>query len=146
MIIRLTLGVEMNIEGKRVVVYVDNPTVLEVTVFRLQLLGMDVKGVSASEDMSAELETALPDAVLIDLDLPQGEGLRWTEKLAAEECTSHIPIMVLSCQGDLQEAEDAFKSGAREFLIAPYDPIVLEDKLLSLMQQASADSAAMQTT
>lgn len=140
------LGALMNIEGKRVVVYAAHPTVIDVTIFRLELLGIDAIGVTSTEAMSQSLAAALPDAVLIDLDLDDNEGMRWTEKLAADECTSHIPILCLSSQGDLQEAEDAFKAGARAFLISPYDPIVLEDKLLALMEQAASNSEKAQVS
>ena len=127
----------MNIEGKRVVVYAASSTVMNVTIFRLELLGMEAIGVSSADEMTAALSAALPDAVLIDLDLADGEGMRWTEKIAGDECTSQIPILVISSQGDLQEAEEAYWAGARGFLIAPYDPVVLEVRLLDLMRQAS---------
>ncbi|MGB7345742.1 MAG: response regulator [Pirellulaceae bacterium] len=126
----------MSIENKRVVVYVAHSIVRDVTLFRLELLGIHAIGVGSDEEMQAELAAAVPDAVVFDLDLDDGAGLRWTEKIAADECTSHVPILCFSSRGDLQEAEDAFRAGARGFLIVPFDPIVFEDKLLNLIQQA----------
>lgn len=131
----------MNSKAKKILVYIAHPTVLEVTVFRLELLGMRPIGVSSSDEMSAALADGLPDAVLVDLDLEMGEGIRWVEQIASDECTSHIPVMCISSGGDLAEVENAFNAGAKSFLISPYDPIVLEQKLVALLDRLSAPVA-----
>ncbi|WP_182865737.1 response regulator [Rhodopirellula sp. JC639] len=123
----------MNSKAKKILVYIAHPTVLEVTVFRLELLGMRTTGVSSSDEMADALTAGLPDAVLVDLDLEMGEGIRWVEKIASDECTSHIPIMCISSRGDLVEVENAYKAGAKSFVISPYDPVVLETKLVALL-------------
>ncbi|QDT11434.1 response regulator transcription factor [Planctomycetes bacterium K23_9] len=128
----------VNHESKRVIVYVANPTILDVTTFRLELIGMTAIAAGSDDQMAAEFSSALPDAVLIDLDLADGRGLYWVEKIASEECSSHIPIICVSTKGDLEQAEQAFKAGARGFLVAPYDPILLEEKLLGMLQQAAS--------
>ena len=53
--------------------------------------------------------------------------------------------MCISEHGDLEQAETAFKAGGRGFLVAPYDPVVMEAKLLDLLQAAelAASSAAV---
>lgn len=136
----------MNIENKRVIVYVSHPTVLEITTFRLEMIGIDAVGVATDEEMTEAIAQEPPSAVLIDLDLQDSQGLYWIEKIAADENTSHIPIMCLSVQGDLGQAETAFKAGARGFLVAPYDPILLESKLLDLLENAELAAAERQTT
>lgn len=99
---------------------------------------MRARAARTADEMSSALAAGLPDAVLIDLDLDGGEGIRWVEKIASDECTSHIPIMCLSSRGDLVEVENAFNSGARSFLISPYDPVVLETKLVALLDRVSS--------
>lgn len=126
----------MNAKQRKVLVYIAHPAVLQVTVFRLELLGMLATAACTSDEMSDALAKGLPDVVLIDLDLELGDGMRWVEKIASDECTSHIPIMCISSGGDLVEVETAFKAGARSFLISPYDPVVLEQKLVALLDRA----------
>ncbi|QDV81465.1 response regulator [Planctomycetes bacterium TBK1r] len=133
----------MNSEAKKILVYIAHPTVLEVTVFRLELLGMRTTGVSSSDEMTEALAEGLPDAVLIDLDLETGEGIRWVEKIASDECTSHIPIICISSRGDLVEVENAYKAGAKSFVISPYDPVVLESKLVALLNLVSEPIATL---
>ncbi|MCA9138828.1 MAG: response regulator [Planctomycetales bacterium] len=127
----------MNSKKKRILVYIAEPLVLDVTVFRLELLGMAVAGAQTPEDLSDALATALPDAVIIDLDPETPDGMRWVEKIASDEVTSHVPIMCLSSRGDLIEAEQAFKAGARSLLISPYDPVLLEEKLAGMLESTT---------
>ena len=126
----------MNFENKRVIVYAAHPIILQITIFRLEMIGIDAIAVSSDEEMTEAISDSLADVVLIDLDLRDSRGLFWIEKIAADEATSHIPIMCLSAHGDLEQAETAFKAGARAFLVTPYDPILLEKKLLNLLEQA----------
>ena len=123
-------------EKPRILVYLTHPTVLAVTGFRLRLLGMNAIEINTDKAMADAMAVALPDLVIIDLDLADDAGLRWIERLASDECTNHIPVMCLSTKGDLQDAEAAFKAGAREFLLIPYDPVLLEDKVDVLLHQS----------
>lgn len=130
----------MNVETKKILVYIAHPTVLEVTVFRLELLGMQATGVCTEEEMTDALASGLPDATIIDLE--SGDGIRWVERIASDECTSHIPIMCISSHGDLAEVESAYNAGAGCFLISPYDPVILEMKLVALLNQESVPVSA----
>ena len=99
----------------------------------MALLGISVTGVSDFSDLSRRLAEELPDVIMIDLDAGTSDGIRWVEQISADECTSHIPIMCVSSHGDLAEVEGAYKAGASSFLVAPYDPVVLESKLEALL-------------
>lgn len=110
--------------------------VADVTEHRLGLLGMGVTRVTNEAAMSESISVSLPDAVIVDLDLDQGAGLRWIETIAADECTAHIPVLCISSRGDLVEVEQAFKAGAVGLLVSPFDPIDLENKLIQAMRNA----------
>jgi PleD family two-component response regulator len=43
--------------------------------------------------------------------------------------TSEVPVMVISTNSDLEDVQKAFNAGADEYLVIPYDPLVLEAKV-----------------
>ena len=129
-------------DRERILIYIANPIVSDVTAFRLDLIGMEVVAVRSEQAFSQSLKESLPDAVIVDLDLQSGEGMRLIEQLASDECTSHLPVMCVSSRGDLTEAEAAYKAGVRGLLVAPYDPLVLESKLRHLLDEAMAAKAS----
>tara|TARA_R110002049_G_scaffold27321_2_gene94123 strand:- start:238429 stop:238833 length:405 start_codon:yes stop_codon:yes gene_type:complete len=111
----------------------------EVTEFRLKLSGMHPVAVTSAEMMSAEIDAGLPDAIIIDLDVNEGTGVGIVERLASNEITSRIPILCMSAEADLPHAEEAFAAGASEFLVVPYDPIMLEDKMIAMVKLAEEE-------
>ena len=125
----------------RVLLYVSHPVLSEVTEFRLKLLGMHPVAVTSAEMMISEIEAAFPDAIIIDLDVDMGTGVAIVEKLASNEITSRIPILCVSAEADLPHVEEAFAAGASEFLIVPYDPIMLEDKMIAMVNAAEEERA-----
>ena len=114
-----------------------DPVLRAVTVRRLELLGYAVT--LLPEDSAAAPVVAADagaDGVLIDLDLPDGAGLRVVERLASEEATAGLPVLGLAADTPQGLVEEAFAAGVADFLILPYDPLVLEAKAAALLTAA----------
>jgi DNA-binding response OmpR family regulator len=116
-----------------------DPTLLEITAFRLELLGYQVVSQNSAEQAMAWLGEKLPSIVIVDHVLPGMDGIEFINRLSNDTRTSNIPIMFLSTNGDLEDVQKAYNAGADEYLVIPYDPMVLESKVERL---ASAVSAA----
>lgn len=56
--------------------------------------------------------------------------------LSNDPRTSDLPIIYLSGSSDLEEVQRAYNAGADEFLVTPYDPLVLEKKVVGLLVAA----------
>jgi len=84
----------------------------------------------------ATAREALPDLIIMDIQLPKLSGLDATRQLCAEPRTAHIPIIVITSfalAGDEQKARDA---GAAAYLAKPYSP----RELLRLIRQLAPES------
>ena len=114
-------------------------TLLETTAFRLELLGYQVTTFEAAERAIEWLRDQLPTVVIVDQVLPGMDGIEFINRLSNDTRTSDVPIMFLSTNGDLGDVQKAYNAGADEYLVIPYDPIVLEAKVERLA------TAAMQT-
>ena len=104
-------------------------TLLEITAFRLELLGYRVVSHDSAERGIEWLSQQLPDLIIVDYVLPGMDGVEFINRLSNETRTSDIPIMFLSTNGDLDDVQKAYNAGADEYLVIPYDPIVLESKV-----------------
>jgi two-component system, cell cycle response regulator DivK len=70
----------------------------------------------------ATARAALPDLIIMDIQLPKLSGLEATRQLRSEPATAHIPIIVITSfalAGDEQKAREA---GAAAYLSKPYSP------------------------
>ena len=64
--------------------------------------------------------------IIVDQFLPGMDGIEFLNRLSNDMRTSEIPVMFLSTNSDLEDVQKAYNAGADEYLVIPYDPIVLE--------------------
>ena len=119
----------MNGGTKRILLVEPEAVVADVTAFRLELLGYQVETVGTAEDALKSITEQLPDMMITDLVLPGLEGMGLIERLASDSETSHLPIMVLSVDADLDQVQTAYTAGAVDFLVVPFHPEALQEKV-----------------
>jgi DNA-binding response OmpR family regulator len=111
----------------------EDPTLLEITAFRLELLGYDVVMQQSAERALEWLRDKLPSLIIVDQVLPGMDGVEFINRLSNDTRTNEIPIMFLSTKADLDDVQRAYNAGADEYLVIPYDPMVLESKVERLV-------------
>src|SRR4051812_20097233 len=91
---------------------------------------VDVVGAAASGHEALTLATQLtPDVVLMDINMPDMDGIATTEKLAAQVPTASVVMM--SVQGEADYLRRSMLAGAREFLVKPFS----SDELTASIRQ-----------
>jgi DNA-binding response OmpR family regulator len=111
----------------------EDPTLLEITAFRLELLGYEVVMQQSAERALEWLRDKLPSLIIVDQVLPGMDGVEFINRLSNDTRTNEIPIMFLSAKADLDDVQRAYNAGADEYLVIPYDPMVLESKVERLV-------------
>lgn len=74
------------------------------------------------------------DIILLDLMLPQMDGLDVCRKLR-EECRNYTPILMLTARDTLQDKIDGLESGADDYLVKPFEILELEARIRALMRR-----------
>jgi DNA-binding response OmpR family regulator len=118
----------------------EDPLLLEITAFRLELLGYDVVKVPTAEQATEWLQHDLPTLMIVDQTLPKMSGIEFLNRLSNDVRTSEIPVIFLSVNAELEEVQRAYNAGADEYLVIPYDPTVLEakvERLASAVEQSA---------
>ena len=110
----------------------EDETLREITAFRLELLGHEVVAMDSGSAATEWLAERLPDLVLVGHFLPDMSGVDLIDRLSNDLRTSEVPVMLLSPNAELEDVQKAFNAGADEYLVIPYDPQVLEQKLRRL--------------
>ncbi|MGL4512043.1 MAG: response regulator [Lacipirellulaceae bacterium] len=116
----------------------EDPTLRDITSFRLELLGHSVVAKESGEAALVWLGEQLPDVVVVGHYLPDMDGLDLIDRLSNDVRTSELPVMLLSPKAELEDVQKAFNAGTDEFLVTPYDPIVFEKKLGRLLRPQPA--------
>ena len=119
----------------------EEPTLQEITAFRLELLGYRVTCRRTTQEATAWLADNLPDLIAVG-QVQEGESLELLNTLSNDPRTNELPMIYVSANSELDEVQRAFNAGADEFLVTPYDPLVLERKVEGLLLAAHGEPDA----
>ncbi len=121
--------------GPRVLVCDDEPQIIRALRVVLRDAGFVVVAASDGEEALDHAAVQPPDAAIIDLVLPDIDGIEVTRRL--REWTA-IPIIVLSAVGDEVEKVRALDAGADDYVTKPFGPKELVARLQATMRRAGS--------
>jgi len=82
------------------------------------------------------------DALLLDLMLPDGDGLDLTRELRAEARTRRLPLLMLTARGEPMDRIVGLEIGADDYLPKPFEPRELLARVKALLRRAAPDNGA----
>jgi DNA-binding response OmpR family regulator len=94
--------------------------------------------VSIAIDGQSGLRMALddtPDLILMDVTLPDVDGLEITRRLKSDERTCRVPIIVLTARAMASDREEAFAAGSDDYDVKPVEMDRLLGKMRALLQK-----------
>jgi RNA polymerase sigma factor (sigma-70 family) len=114
------------------IVYVveDNDAFRRSVARLIQVSGFAVEAYASAEDFLARADIRYPGCLLLDVRLPDIDGLSLQKSLKENGC--YLPIVFMTGHGDIPMSVNAIKNGAINFLTKPFKP----DELLSTIQEA----------
>jgi DNA-binding NtrC family response regulator len=114
-------------QAQKVLIIEDEVLFARAVLKRLQKAGFECEHAETLEDGRAIAKQFSPDFVLLDMRLPDGNGL----DLLPELVSSNITVIVMTAYGDISDAVNAIKLGATDYLKKPIDL----DELLLIVQK-----------
>jgi two-component system KDP operon response regulator KdpE len=121
-------------EGPRVLVVDDEPQIVRGLRVVLRNAGFQVDSAGTKEEALDALSHRPPDAVLLDLVLPDGSGVDVCKQVRE---WSHVPIVVVSAVGDEREKVRALDAGADDYVTKPFGSQELAARLRAVLRRAS---------
>ena len=116
----------------------DDADVATVLRRALEEHGFEVERFARRADIVNRLGRVRPDICLIDLGLPDGDGLSVVGHLLRDLM---IPAIIVSGRGDLTDRVIGLELGADDYLVKPVEPRELVARVRSLLRRASASAA-----
>jgi DNA-binding response OmpR family regulator len=114
----------------RLLVVEDNEQLAGLLTEGLQAAGYETDVLSSLEEASTVLRTTFYAALILDLGLPDGDGLALLRDLRHRN--NPIPVLVLTARGGLQDRVQGLRSGADDYLVKPF---ALEELIARLEAQ-----------
>ena len=122
--------------GARILVVDDERQILRALQTSLRGAGYEVETAETAETALAAAAMRPPDALIVDLVLPDGTGTDVVRELRA---WSSAPVIVLSAVGDEREKVAALDAGADDYVTKPFGTDELLARLRAVMRRAAED-------
>ena len=135
----------------KIVIIDDEPINIKVVEKHLRDVGyQDFITTTNSAESMALLRERMPDVVLLDIVMPEPDGLEVLRKIRAEQRFRFLPVLILTACTDDQVKREALELGATDFLTKPVDPNDLAPRvrnaLLAKAHQDHLENYAQQLT
>jgi CheY-like chemotaxis protein len=116
-----------------IMVVEDNPANLLLARSVLSRDGYDVMTAPDAREARARLAEDLPDLILMDISLPDIDGLTLTRYLKTQRATAHIPIVALTAHAMDDDERKALEAGCDGYITKPIDTRTLALKVHSFL-------------
>jgi two-component system KDP operon response regulator KdpE len=120
--------------GERILVVDDEPQILHALETNLRGAGYEVHTATTAAEARTEAALRQPDAVILDLVLPDGSGTAVCRELRT---WSTMPVLLLSVVGDEQEKVAALNAGADDYVTKPFGMDELLARLRAALRRAA---------
>ena len=113
----------------------DEQNICELEVYTLQSVGFEAKGCSSGNELFAELEKELPKLILLDIMLPDEDGLTILRRLRSDERYAHIPVIMATAKGTEFDKVKGLDCGADDYIAKPFGMLEMVARIKAVLRR-----------
>ncbi len=115
----------------------DEPDIGELIRFHIDREGYDARVIQSGRVALDEIMKAPPRLVVLDLMLPDLDGLEVCRRMRYNEGTRGVPVLIVSAKGEEADIVAGLELGADDYVTKPFSPKVLMARLRNLLRRAA---------
>src|SRR5436309_7300216 len=120
----------------KVLVVDDEPEAVELVEFNLRQAGFEVVAAAHGAEALKKARSTLPSLIVLDLMLPEVDGLEVCRMLRRDPATTDIPIIMLTAKAAEVDRVVGLELGADDYLTKPFSPRELVLRVKKVLQRA----------
>ena len=114
----------------------DDASIRELVLYTLNNAGLQAEGFERPSAFWAAMEQVRPTLILLDIMLPEEDGLSILRKLRADRATRALPVMMLTAKGTEYDTVLALDAGADDYVPKPFRMMDLLSRIRALIRRA----------
>jgi DNA-binding response OmpR family regulator len=114
----------------------DDPMIISLVGLRLEIGGYEVLSANNGEEALALIRKIKPAAAILDIEMPRQGGIEVLDAIKSDPATDKLPVMMLTGERDSDTVMRAMGSGAGDYLVKPFHPDRLLDRMNRLVQSS----------
>ena len=121
---------------KTILVVDDEPDAIELVEFNLRAAGYGVIAAEDGEEAIRKAREGLPDLIVLDVMLPEVDGMAACRTLKNDPITSDIPVIMLTAKAAEIDRVLGLELGADDYVIKPFSPKELEARIRAVLRRS----------
>ena len=113
----------------------DDNTIRELEVYTLEQTGFQAKGFADGISMLKALESETPELIILDIMLPEMDGVEILKKIRADKRYKNIPIIMATAKGTEMDKIGGLNSGADDYLVKPFGVMEMVARVKAVLRR-----------
>lgn len=124
----------------------DDSSIRDLVIYALNGTGLPAKGFDRPSRFWAAIENEIPDLILLDIMLPEEDGLSLLKKLRRNGPTEQTPVIMLTAKGSEFDKVLGLDSGADDYIPKPFGMMELISRIKALLRRTKKSTATAEYT
>ncbi len=119
----------------------DDMGIRELIIYALKAVGFNAIGFEEGTSLFAALEKEKPTLVVLDIMLPNDDGLEILKRLKSKAQTADLPVIMLTAKGSEYDKVNALDLGADDYITKPFGVMELISRVKALIRRTASTVA-----
>lgn len=124
-----------HVSDQYILIVEDEVEIAELVEFHAKRDGMQTKVVHSGKTALEAIAKETPSAVVLDLMLPDVDGLEVLRRLRRSETTAKLPVLIVSAKGEESDVLVGIELGADDYITKPFSPRILMARLKNVLRR-----------
>lgn len=118
----------------------DDSSIRELVVYTLQNIGFEACGFADGKTFFEAVNVKLPELVLLDIMLPDEDGIRILKRLKATVATRELPVIMVTAKGTEYDKVVGLDNGADDYITKPFGMMELVSRVKAVLRRTAPKS------
>lgn len=115
----------------------DDNTIREIEVYTLEQTGFTARGFADGVSMLEALKTEIPELIILDIMMPELDGIEVLKKLRSESSYKDIPVIMATAKGTEMDKIGGLNSGADDYLVKPFGVMEMVARVNAVLRRTT---------
>ncbi|MBO5797063.1 MAG: response regulator transcription factor [Clostridia bacterium] len=124
----------------------DDSTIREIEVYTLEQTGFQARGFADGVSMLEALQTEIPQLILLDIMMPEMDGLEVLKALRSQAAYREIPVIMATAKGTEMDKIGGLNSGADDYLVKPFGVMEMVARVKAVLRRTAKEAPSENIT
>jgi len=128
---------------RKIFIVEDDESIREIVIYALKSAGFEATGFETGEEFLTALDTELPSLVLLDIMLPEDDGLTILKRLRNTPKTKQLPVILLTAKNSEYDKVKGLDMGADDYISKPFGVMELISRVNAVLRRSGTEQTGI---